>query len=101
MHSSVVATCFDHHDAAALLKTRRRLGPVMVSRQLVESQAYIHQEHELVNRFVSKLFPGYPTSFEGKIIHYNAGLCPEYPFHVTYSNTTMATRKTSLKPSTL
>ena len=55
---------------------------MMVSRQLVESQAYIHEEHELVNRFVSKLFPGYPASFDGKIIHYNASLCPEFPFHV-------------------
>ncbi len=55
---------------------------MMVSRQLVESQAYIHEEHELVNRFVSKLFPGYPASFDGKIIHYNASLCPDFPFHV-------------------
>ena len=55
----------------------------MVSRTLVESQAYIHEQHELVNRFVSKVFPGYPVSFEGKIIHYNATLCPDYPFHVS------------------
>ena len=54
----------------------------MVSRMLVESHAYIHEQHELVNRFVSKMFPGYPVTFEGKIIHYNATLCPEYPFHV-------------------
>ncbi|KAL0035214.1 hypothetical protein WJX79_006392 [Trebouxia sp. C0005] len=59
---------------------------MMVSRQLVESQAYIHEEHELVNRFVSKLFPGYPASFDGKIIHYNASLCPKFPFHVKYND---------------
>ncbi|DBA97542.1 TPA: hypothetical protein ACH3X1_015236 [Trebouxia sp. C0004] len=59
---------------------------MMVSRQLVESQAYIHEEHELVNRFVSKLFPGYPASFDGKIIHYNASLCPDFPFHVKYND---------------
>ena len=54
----------------------------MVSRMLVESHPYIHEHHELVNRLVSKVFPGYPVTFEGKIIHYNATLCPEYPFHV-------------------
>lgn len=54
----------------------------MVSRMLVESHPYIHEQHELVNRFVAKVFPGYPVTFEGKIIHYNASLCPEYPFHV-------------------
>lgn len=56
----------------------------MVSRQLVESQPYLHEQHDLVGRLVSKPFLGWNCRFTGKIIHFNTALCPEHPFHVSF-----------------